>query len=219
MFKVTNHQGVQADCSYLVCDNNQVYAFDALGAEVAVKAIFASAFGQSKRFTFTGNYRDTALRYCHRELDRSLGYEVEKQALLTNPNLYRYCFKAPPRPGDPYLIVYGLEDWRAATPLHALYWALQQRPWPIDARWTAHLFECGTKSGLVEKLQIAGRAKFAFKVQVQGWDALLDQAARSGDLYIPPADADLDTLLAGYSDAELATLLQTLATAPIATAA
>jgi len=195
MFTVTNHQGVRADCSYLVYDKEQVYAFDAIGPEVAVKAIFATAFGQSKRFTFGGHYRDTALRYLYRGLDRELSYEVEKQTLLSQPNLYRYNFRTAPRPGDPYSIVYSLEEWADYTPRHALYWALQQTPWPIDARWTACLLQRGLETGLVEELKCSGRAAFAFKVQTLGWDEVLDSEAQAGTLYIPPADAPLESLL------------------------
>jgi|GEM_PF-1523124 len=204
MFTVTNHQGVRAECSFLVAaSRDDLYAFDAIGPEVAVKAVFATAFGQSKRFTFGGQYRGKNLRYYHRALDTALSYEVDKAVLLQKPHLYRYTFRPAPRPGDPYVIVYGLQDWPDYTPLHALYWALQQTPWPVTVPWIPHLLTCGMESGLVEPLGYGGRATFAFRISVVGWDEVLDREARAGNLAIPAPDASLETLLQGHSTADI----------------
>ena len=185
MFTVTNHEGVRTDSSYIIYDREQVYAFDAIGAEVAVKAIHAAAFGNSKRFTFAGSQESERLYAMQRKL-ADLAYAVDRQTLLTQPNLYRWHLRPVVRPGDLSVIVYGLQEWPDFDVPTAIYWALLQTNYPILREWAAPLLELGREAGLVRALSHVGSVTFAFELQVsEDWQALLDVAVREGQLHIP----------------------------------
>jgi hypothetical protein len=187
MFTVTNHEGVRTDSSYIIYDKEQVYAFDAIGAEVAVKAIHAAAFGNSKRFAFDGKHDSERLYAMQRKL-ADLAYAVDRQTLLTQPNLYRWHLRPVVRPGDLGVIVYGLSEWPDFDEPTGCYWAMLQTNYPTLREWAPTLLDLGRQAGLVRDLAHVGSVTFAFELQVsEDWQALLDTAVRAGRLRIPTA--------------------------------
>lgn len=190
MFKVINHEGVAVQNSYVVWDREYVYAFDAIGAEVGVKAIHAAAFGNgnARRFTFKGraNVGDNEVQehYVLRPLPDV--FDVERQTVLSQPNLYRWHFRPVVRPGDASIIVYGLREWQDFDEATGFYWGMLQTNYPMLREWAVPLLRLAREAELVNELLYAGNVTFAFELRVsEDWHALLNTAVRDGQIHIP----------------------------------
>jgi len=184
MFTVTNHEGVTVQNSYVVWNHEHVYAFDAIGAEVGVKAIHAAAFGNgnARRFTFAGR-ESVVPHYMQRSLPDV--FSVERQTVLSRPNLYRWHFRPVVQPGDASVIVYGLREWDfdEAT---GFYWGMLQTNYPMLREWSVPLLKLGREEELVNDLPHVGNVTFAFQLRVsEDWQDLLNTAVRGGQIHIP----------------------------------
>ncbi len=156
-------------------------------AEVAVKAIHAAAFGNSKRFSFDGKQDSERLYAMQRKL-ADLAYAVERQTLLTQPNLYRWHLRRS----------CALATWASSSTVSASG-PTSTSPRAVTGpccRPTIRpcgsgaptLLDLGRQAGLVRDLAHVGSVTFAFELQVsEDWQALLDTAVREGQLRIPTA--------------------------------
>ncbi len=185
MHKVENNKGVTGHGSYVVYvaegQEQRLYAFDVIGSEAAVKALFAG-FYQSRqgRLTFTGLRGRHAPTTLFR--DEALQYKVEKEALKSGPTLHRWHFKAVPQASDPYLAVYGFAG-SDQTAAQALYNALQNYTvWPVRPDWAVPLYAAGVEQALLQPLRATANLAFAYRLHLCGWNAIIDTLAKAGAL-------------------------------------
>lgn len=164
-----NPQGMAAQCSYVVYDDNTLYALDLIGPESAVKALAASIYEKNRR-----------LLWGHRAYLADPGLVgTGKETLCQRPHLYRWHFSVRPSPNEPLVLVYG---FGRQTPEQALLAALQQHtPWPARPDWEL-LYQAGLETDLVLPLKTAGSVVFAFHLVSAGWEKVLDTLAKSGEL-------------------------------------
>ena len=185
MHKVENNKGVTGHGSYAVYvaegQDQRLYAFDVIGSEAAVKALFAG-FYQSRqgRLTFMGLRGGKAPTTLFR--DEAVQYKVEKEALKSGPTLHRWHFRAIPKASDPYLAVYGFVG-SDQTAEQALYNALQNYTvWPVRPAWAAALYAAGEEQDLLQPLRATANLAFAYRLHLSGWHTLIDTLAKVGEL-------------------------------------
>ncbi len=164
-----NPQGMAAQCSYLVYDQDTLYALDLIGTESAVKALAASIYEKNRRLLWGHRaYSPDPRLVC-----------TQKETLCYSPNIYRWHFTVRPTPADPLVLVYG---FGRQTPEQACLAALQQyTPWPARPDWEL-LYYAGLDQELIVQLETAGSATFAYQVVIAGWEKVLDTLARTGEL-------------------------------------
>ncbi len=183
LLKIENNKGVTGHGSYAVYfaegAEQRLYAFDVIGSEAAVKALFAGFYqNRQGRLTFTGLRQHPLMLF----RDEALQYRVEKEALKTGPTLHRWHFRAVPKASDPYLAVYGFaaSDQTAAQ---ALYNALQNYTvWPVRREWAAPLYAAGMEQQLLQPLRATQNLSFAYRLYLSGWNTVIDTLAQAGEL-------------------------------------
>ena len=191
LYKIQNHKGIQGQCSYAIWggDNSRtmLYAFDAIGGESVVKAVFASVFGRSGRLELKVKRYKPGQVY----IDDALGgYRCHKEVLVQQPTLYRWHVYPEPHPDDPYLIFFDFQG-DAERPVHqsaenACYQVLEQHTiWPARQVWAATLFRRGREAGLIRPLNHTDNLAYAYVLARTGWDEILDQAVTCNNLPLP----------------------------------
>jgi len=191
LYKIQNHKGIQGQCSYAVWGGTNrrtmIYAFDALGGESTVKAVFASVFGRSGRVELKVQRYKPGQVY----IDEALaGYRCHKETLTQHPSLYRWHFYAEPHPDDPYVIGFDFkngEDMPAhQSEVGAFYQALERHTiWPIREAWATPLFQRGKAAGLIRSLHHTDNVAYAYVLGRTGWAEVLEQAVLDGALSMP----------------------------------
>jgi hypothetical protein len=202
LYTLQNHKGIQGQCSYAVWSKtgrrSTIYAFDTLGGESTVKAVFASVFGRSGRLALEVARYQPGQVY----IDEALGgYRCHKETLVQRPTLYRWNFYAEPHPDDPYVIFFDFLGENANPsnemvgekpgPLHqseigAFYQVLEQHTiWPILPQWAKTLFKRGKAAGLIRDLSHTKNIAYAYLVKRTGWEEVLEQAVVDGALSMP----------------------------------
>ncbi len=165
---ITNRDGIEALVSYCALDlrMNEICALDLIGAEAAVKAVHASIV-QGHPVVLFGNRRGV------RE-----GFRTLRMVLRRDPPLHRWHIV--PQPGDDTLVVYGWEDVLPAPA--ALAGALARWTiWPVLPAWGKTMLRLGLERGLVQELDRIG-LDYAYQVSIAGWDQVLDEAVRTGEI-------------------------------------
>ena len=192
LYTLQNHKGIQGQCSYAVWSEtgrrSMIYAFDTIGGESTVKAVFASVFGRSGRLALGVARYQPGQVY----IDEALGgYRCHKETLVQRPTLYRWNFYAEPHPDDPYVIYFDFCEEGEDTPAHqsevgAFYQVLEQHTiWPIRIAWAAPMFRRGQAAGLVRGLSHTKNIAYAYLVKLTGWDEVLEQSRKADELVMP----------------------------------
>jgi hypothetical protein len=202
LYTIQNHKGIPGQCSYAVWSEtgrrSTIYAFDTIGGESTVKAVFASVFGRSGRLDLkVRRYRPGQVY-----IDQALGgYRCHKETLVQHPTLYRWDFYAEPHPDDPYVIFFDFlgENVNPSNqmvgeepgPLHqseidAFYQAMEQHTiWPIRPPWAKMLFKRGKAAGLIRDLSHTKNIAYAYLVKRTGWAEVLEKAVMNQELVMP----------------------------------
>jgi len=154
-----------------------VYALDIAGAVTAVKAIWASLCSGGPMKVY--GIRDA---YCTYRGDREAGYRAFVSQPL--PGITHYHILPEPKGDGDYFLLTSLTGESEAD---ALYHVLRlYTPQPVLPEWARALFELGSshKYRLISSLDAVGM-EWAYRVEAHGWDALLDEAARAGQIKVP----------------------------------
>ena len=192
LYTIQNHKEIQGKCSYAVWNGGRektIYAFDTIGGESTVKAVFASVFGRSGRLGLNVQRHQPGQVY----IDEALGgYRCQKETLVQHPSLYRWHFFATPGANDPYLIFFdfckqGTEDTPAHQPAVKAFHQVMERHtiWPIRDVWAEEMFKRGRETGLVQPLDHTPNIAYAYTAAQTGWGEVLDKAAVTGVLSMP----------------------------------
>ena len=127
---IYNSKGMAAKSSYAVWnENNQYVAFDALGAEVAVKAIW-SAINQGRgvgKLAYKESYRNKQIT----KLD-DVSYSVSKTAVFKNPIYHRWHIRAEVLKNASSTYIYGYTNDDSVI-AEQFYLAMQKSIYPIQA--------------------------------------------------------------------------------------
>ena len=154
-----------------------IYALDIVGAHTAVKAIWASLCSGSpmKTFGISANHRKFSG-------DKEARYRTFSSQPL--PRITHYHIVPGPRPDADYFVITALTSESKEI---ALYDVLRlYTPQPVLPGWGKTLFEMGRsmKYGLIAELDAVGM-DWAFRIEAIGWDALIDEAAKAGEITVP----------------------------------
>ena len=196
--KVVNHKGVAADCSYAVWaaqgHERLIYAFDAIGPETAVKAVFATMVGNATKLEVLTQKRTPGLVF----KDSAVSYGCHKETLLQHPALFRWHFFPQITPDDPYVVCYAFRreeqepltpgtEWYEDAPLQAhFHQVLEQHTiWPCRRAWAGALLQHGYAHRRVVPLKHTANLHYAYLISVNGWDAVLQEALDKGALAFP----------------------------------
>ncbi len=197
--RVVNHKGIGADCSYGVWgekrgDQSLLYAFDAIGPETAVKAVFATMVGNASKLHLQVKRRAPGLVF----KDDALAYGCHKEVLMQHPALFRWRFFPQITPDDPYLILYDFKregqepltewiEWYEYQPLQEhFYQALEQHTiWPCRREWVGALLKRGYGHQLVAPLKHTDNLRYAYIITLNGWDEVLGEALEEDELAFP----------------------------------
>jgi hypothetical protein len=174
---IRNKDGMVAQYSYIVYDKTLLVACDLIGAEVSVKALFASIVAAKKvRF---GRFGRTAA-----QIERSGGVTSLRTTLARNPDLFRWHVTPTLSENDTLIPVYGREDHLSAT--DALVGTLARwTVWPTLPEWGEALYRLGREHELITLLTHGGAVDYAFHVAAQGWAEVIDQSVQDGTLPFP----------------------------------
>ena len=181
---VKNNKGMSAQviaCAYGNSPDESygrktLYSLDVAGAHTAVKAIWASVMNGSA-LKPAGFARYKVLR-----AEKETDFLVVRRTVL--PGVNHYHMVVEPKPTAPYLVItsqLGVSREEALARylnIHTLY--------PVLPEWGDVLFGEGVKAKLVTELSVFG-LEWAYKVDMFGWDELLDKAAKDGLLHFPRA--------------------------------
>jgi len=156
-----------------------VYVLDIIGANTAVKAIWASLCtgGPMKTFGISANFRKF-------RGDKEAKYRSFVSQPL--PRLTHYHIVPGPRPDADYFVITALT---AESRESALYDVLRlYTPLPVLPGWGPTLFELGLghQYGLITELDVVGM-DWAYRIEAIGWDAIIDEAAKAGQITVAEA--------------------------------
>ena len=184
MQAIKNNQGMMCQLTGIAYgpDGNEfynriVYALDIVGANTAVKAIWASLCSGSPMKTFgisANHYRFSG--------DKEAKYRTFSSQPL--PRITHYHIVPGPRPDADYFIITALT---AESREIALYDVLRlYTPHPVLPGWGKTLFELGLSInyGLISELEVVG-TDWAYRIEAIGWDALIDEAAKECSITVP----------------------------------
>jgi hypothetical protein len=154
-----------------------IYVLDIVGAHTAVKAIWASLCSGSPMKTF-------GISANHKKFhgDKEAKYRTFSSQPL--PRTTHYHIVPSLRPDADYFVITALT---AETKEIALYDVLRlYTPQPVLPGWGKTLFEMGQsmKYGLIAELDVVGM-DWAYRIETMGWDALIDEAAKAGEITVP----------------------------------
>ncbi|MBN1936760.1 MAG: hypothetical protein JW934_19015 [Anaerolineae bacterium] len=151
-----------------------LYSLDIAGSHTAVKAIWASVLGGSP-LKPQGFAHHKVLR-----ADQETDLLVVRRAAL--PNVHHYHMVVEPKPTAIHMVITSQLDLSCEGVLarflntYTLY--------PVLPEWGEVLFGEGVKARLVTRLETFGLA-WAYRVEMLGWDEVLDRAAKRGLLAFP----------------------------------
>jgi len=179
---IKNNKGMSAQVIACAYDDDpqegygrkRLYSLDIAGSHTAVKAIWASVLSGSP-LTPSGFAGYKVLRG-----DKETKYLAMRSTPL--PNINHYHIIVEPMPTATYLVItsqLGINREYALTRMlntHTLY--------PVLPDWGDVLFDMGVKAKLVHALETFG-LDWAYRVEVLGWETILDSAAKNGLLVFP----------------------------------
>ena len=153
-----------------------IYAADLAGAITAVKALWASVCSGSpiKTFGIGANYR--VFRG-----DKEAHYRSFVSQPL--PNVTHYHVLPEPRADADYFVLTSLT---CESKERGLYDTLRlYTPHPVLPDWSDKLFKLGIsyKYQLITSLDMVGM-DWAYRVGSVGWDLLIDEAAKAGEIEV-----------------------------------
>ena len=178
MPKIKNSKGMMALCTAAaVTPDHQIAFLSIAGAQVAVKAIWASVIARRSVLRIGNAYRaitgDAGVDYC-----------LIKQTLA--PGVHHWVLYPEPGPTAPYLLLVPLDGMTAQEQLvHVLN---HHTLWPVKEDWGRVLWERGTdtETTLIQELHTYGDLAWAYAVNPLGWDEVIDRAAQDGSLAFAP---------------------------------
>ena len=179
LWTVINHEGMQAETSYAVYDRDTIYAFDAVGAQVAVKAIKSGFLGRSGNLKFVVHGHKMKMLSRHDALE----YVLKKETILQGPNCYRYHFKPASTPDDPFIPFWGIEEQVSETEM--FYRAFQKfTSLPIIPAWAGQYFKKGIDARLIMTLKPTGNLGYAYLINndVEGLSQAINEIISYGRL-------------------------------------
>jgi hypothetical protein len=163
-----NPDGMECFASYLVRTyDNEILAVDLIGAETAVKAVWASLMAR----------RHINYGYQRLVLQANRSWMTVREKLDNNgPGLVRW--HVMPRIDDDSVVVFG---WNNVIPFpQALYGVLSRHSvWPVLPEWSEALFALGHEHNLIRPLHADG-CDYAYLVNLSGWDNALDEGVKNG---------------------------------------
>jgi hypothetical protein len=179
LWTVINHEGMQAHSSYVVYDeDHHVYAFDAIGSQIAVKAIKAGMLGRSGHVRVTGGPNGGIT---HLQRHDSLTYTVQKHVILQEPNCHRWHMRVAPRAEDPFFVIWGTQD--QVDPVEMFYRGMQQLTrWPIVRPWAPVLFETARELAVITDLSHTSTLSYAYQIPTTGWERIYNARIHGGHL-------------------------------------
>ena len=151
-----------------------LYSLDIAGAHTAVKAIWASVMNGSP-LKPQGFARYKVLR-----ADKETDFLVVKRTPLQQ--VHHYHIAVEPKPDAPCLVItsqLGVSREEALArylATHTIY--------PAIPEWGEVLFAEGTRHKIVHRLETFG-LDWAYRIDVFGWDEVIDEAAEGGLLTFP----------------------------------
>ena len=185
MYAIQNNKGMAAqviNCVYGDSPEERygrktLYSLSIAGSHTAVKAIWASVISGSP------------LRpkgFAHHKVLRA-EKDTEFLVIRTMPlqHVHHYQILVDPKPSAPYLVItsqLGLTREDALVRFLSTYTL-----YPVIQDWADVLFGEGSRRRLVRSLETCGLA-WAYRVEVCGWDKVLDGAAKSGMLTFPKSN-------------------------------
>ena len=178
--KIFNGDGMSCWYSYAVCDGEDLMACDLIGADVEVKAIHAS-LAQGKKVKLDGSWQS-------KRVPNGMQVGTLRTVLEQEPLLCRWHVVPQLSENDLSVVVYGWEDVLAAP--DAFIGALGRwSVWPTLPVWAETLYRLGQQASprLVQRLTKSEGVDYAFVVNTEGWDAVIDRAVKEGQLLIPDA--------------------------------
>ncbi len=175
--RIKNKQGMVAlTDGAAVTSNHKIAYLSLVGAQTAVKAIWASVI--SRRTPLTLHYKtvygDPDVEYV--VLRHSTGVAAQRPYAQ---GVHRWVLFPDPGPTAPYLLLVPLQGRTAEEQLvHLLN---QHTLWPVKLEWGATLLARGQAGKLVQELDAHG-LPWAYAVSPIGWDEVIDAAAKAGEL-------------------------------------
>lgn len=178
---VYNSKGMAAKSSYAIWnENNQYVAFDALGAEVAVKAIW-SAMQQGRsggKLSYKESHRNDQITKLE-----DASYAVSKTAVFKNPIYHRWHFHAEVPKNAAFTYIYGYTN-DAAVIEDQFYLAMQKSIYPIQKDWTSALIARGLDDGIVTEMHHTQSVKFAYEIVLAPWQEVIHTMILAGDIQV-----------------------------------
>lgn len=177
LYEISNSDQMTAHFSYAVWTREKLVACDIIGAETALKAIYASLC-QGKKVNIIIQYART--------LEPWGNFRVVKTVLTVNPNLYRWHL-LPVISSTDTIPVYG---WNAICPAAQAVANVLDRYtiWPVLPEWAEDLFKMGQASlpvwNAVTDLESVG-VDYAFLVRADRWETIIADGVREGRLKLP----------------------------------
>lgn len=174
---IRNKDGMLAQYSYIVYHRDVLVACDLIGAEVSVKALYATIVA-AKEVRFGRFGRSAA------QIERSGGVLSVRTTLARNPDLFRWHVAPVLSENDITIPVYGREDH--LSPTDALVGTLARwTVWPTLPEWGEGLYRLGREHELITLLKHEGAVDYAFTVASNGWGDVIDQSVQDGTLPFP----------------------------------
>lgn len=187
--KIRNNKGMAATVTAAALTDSDTIAFlSIVGAQTAVKAIWASVVG-----------RQAHLMIGQRGHKSYVGdSEMEYVTIKLSPasGVHHWVIYPDPQPDDLFVLLLPLNDGRSKGQL--LVELLNQHTlWPARPEWAEELWKRGRDlreanvvddfpkkdvPRLVHKLKVYGSLEWAYAVSTVGWDDVIDRAVKDGTL-------------------------------------
>lgn len=181
LFVLYNGNGMAIKSSYCVWNKQSRYiAFDALGAETAVKAVFATVNNGRGIGSMTlklSNYRQERLAKL-----LNTNYVTDKKALLQDPTYHRWHFRAEIPKDAAYTYIYGVGGYDVVR--EQFYRAMQRSIYPIQRDWVDALFQRGLHTRAITSLKYTPNMSFGFEIDLNPWSEIIDQMIKHGDIHV-----------------------------------
>ena len=181
MVKIKNRKGMEVGATSVVVTSDKKIAFVSIvGAQTAVKAIWASVLNRRTLLHVSGS-RD----YYYGDDD--VEYVTLKQSPA--PGVHHWVMYPEPGPSAPFLLLIPLGMSKEEQLVKMLN---QHTLWPVKDEWAKVLWEQGTTTVidgddtegtcLIRKLKVHGNLEWAYAVSTIGWDDVIGQEACNGNL-------------------------------------
>ncbi len=153
-----------------------IYALDIAGAQSNVKAIWATLHSGGP-MKVIGTYDSYKVYRGHKGKGRYRTFQSQPL-----PKIVHYLMVVDPKPENDYHIITS-----ATSPSkeRGLYDVLRlYTPLPVLEEWAEKLLELGSRELLIGGLATEGSIEWAYRFNAHGWDEVIDEAARKGDIRI-----------------------------------